>query len=149
MCNKREKRKGNNTVAKDTNSAAGKLPLYPLEMKQRWNLRFKPVFMLSLPSGSSRRFEGTYRLHVQSYESVSWLITLMMKTVNFFQTSVTNYLNTGRINPEYLLSLLKHRAHQSRILAIATVTWRMPAAENIFVPDYFIFVIHCVLSKRD
>jgi len=114
FCNKHEKRRGNNTVSKDTNSAAGKLPLYPLEMKQRWKIYYiqtcfhvEDALWLVAPCVrviAFRRFEGTYRLHVQSYESVSWLITLMMKTVNFFQTSVTYYLNRGRNNPEYLLS---------------------------------------------
>jgi hypothetical protein len=54
FCNKRERRRGNNNVAKDTNCPAGKLPLYSLEDF----IRFHPVFMLRMPSGLLRLVFG-------------------------------------------------------------------------------------------
>jgi len=36
-------------------------------------------------------FQGTYRLHLQSNESVNSPITLKIKAVRFFETSERNY----------------------------------------------------------
>ena len=50
----------------------------------------------------SRRFEETYRLHLQRYESFHRVITLKMKAVTSIETLGSNYKTTRRNNTEDL-----------------------------------------------
>jgi hypothetical protein len=69
-----------------------------------WLLR-NHVFYVVVPCGSviaSRRYERTYRVHIQGYSSENWHITLKINAVRSFETSGSNYPTTRRNNPEYL-----------------------------------------------
>jgi hypothetical protein len=71
-----------NNAEKDTVTVAGSSPLYPLEVTllkdciscKRVYLLRKQVFLVVASCGweiASRRFEGTYPIHYQCYESVN------------------------------------------------------------------------------
>jgi hypothetical protein len=84
----------------------------------------------------SRRFEETYRLHLQIYESVNWLITLKMKAILFFEASGRNYPTTRRNNPKYLIS--QHSCG-------GNLKSRFDIVNNVFLSVHFIFFIYYVL----
>jgi hypothetical protein len=91
---------------KRTGSLAGRLPLDGLQMTQRWKdfVIFKFLFLLkkqvcwvAVPCGwitAGGRFEAPYRLHLQCLERANRLITLKMKSAQFFETSVSSYRST-------------------------------------------------------
>jgi len=78
--------------------SSGKQPAYPLEMTQCWNILLlaKSFFFvltnqdvwvtaLCVWVTASRRFEGTYRFHLQGYERMISLIALQMTPVPFLR----------------------------------------------------------------
>jgi hypothetical protein len=71
----------------------------------------------------SRRFEETYRLHLQGYELVSSLMTMAMKQVRSFKASESIYPSTQRTadtpvpqwNPH--IAHLPQQCHNSKFVA--------------------------------
>jgi hypothetical protein len=128
------------------NTAAEMLPLYLLEITQHWKdiISCKPVFVFKkqvfwvvAPCDwviASRRFKGTYRLHLHDYESMNLPITLRIKPVRLFQTSGSNCPPTRPTS--------------------AVITWwclksLFRIVKNIYLSDYLFFLTHNVLLTHN
>jgi hypothetical protein len=104
-------------------------------------LTSKPVSVLTKQSSgllhrmagltAFRRFERTYRFYLQCYEPAKRLTIVRMKAVCTFETVQEASKGTSSTMANaYLISLYRN-------------------VINILFPDYFIFLIHCVLMRRD
>jgi hypothetical protein len=82
-----------------------------------------------------RRFGGTYRLHLQVYEFLNSLATLGMKAVvsSKFREEVIQSHSVVTQKTRFLNGLLVENSD------------RLCIAKNMFISDYFRFLIYCLL----
>ena len=93
------------------------------------------VFWVVAPCGwviCSRRFEGTYRLHLQDYEYENWL-SPEQRGSRFLQ-------NVGNKLPN-------HTVQQPRRPGSSTIG-ENPKSWFVYFWDYFVFRIYCVVFMR-
>jgi hypothetical protein len=135
----------------NTFGMAGSLPHYPPEISRRWKIFIgcKPVFVLTNQVFwvivlcdwvmTSRCFEGTYRLHLQGYESVNWLIPPRLR--GFFSPKRRKGITQTQGATTQKNRFLKN-------LAVEISNNSLPTVKNIFISECVLLVHHWFYMKE-